>query len=84
MPANTVKVDRSTRFGNPAKIGQAFEGDLVEDARHAVTIFRDQLRDCPDDYPSPEELRGKNVACWCGLDQPCHGDVWLELANPET
>lgn len=25
-------------------------------------------------------LRGKNVACWCPLNQPCHGDVLLELA----
>lgn len=29
-------------------------------------------------------LRGKNVACWCGLDAPCHGDVYLELANAEV
>lgn len=28
-----------------------------------------------------EELRGKNLACWCPLDQPCHADVLLELAN---
>lgn len=27
------------------------------------------------------EIRGKNLACWCGLDQPCHADVLLELAN---
>lgn len=27
------------------------------------------------------ELRGKNLACWCPLDQACHGDVLLELAN---
>jgi hypothetical protein len=27
-------------------------------------------------------LRGKNLACFCGLDQPCHADVLLELANP--
>jgi hypothetical protein len=27
------------------------------------------------------ELRGKNLACWCGLDQACHADVLLELAN---
>lgn len=27
------------------------------------------------------ELRGKNLACWCRLDQPCHADVLLELAN---
>ncbi len=27
------------------------------------------------------DLRGKNVACWCELDRPCHADVLLELAN---
>jgi hypothetical protein len=26
-------------------------------------------------------LRGKNLACWCGGDHPCHADVLLELAN---
>lgn len=28
-----------------------------------------------------KHLRGKNLACWCPLDQPCHADVLLELAN---
>lgn len=34
------------------------------------------------------ELRGKNLACWCPLEDadgnhvPCHADVLLELANP--
>lgn len=27
------------------------------------------------------ELRGKDLACWCRSDQPCHCDVLLELAN---
>lgn len=27
------------------------------------------------------ELRGKNLACFCPLDQPCHADVLLRLAN---
>jgi len=27
------------------------------------------------------ELRGKNLACWCAPDAPCHADVLLELAN---
>lgn len=32
-----------------------------------------------------QALRGKNLACWCPLDQPCHADVLLELANqPEV
>ncbi len=26
-------------------------------------------------------LRGKNLACFCALDQPCHADVLLKLAN---
>lgn len=30
------------------------------------------------------ELRGKNLACWCPLDQPCHADVLLDLANREV
>jgi len=27
------------------------------------------------------ELAGRDLACWCDLDQPCHADVLLELAN---
>lgn len=27
------------------------------------------------------DLRGKNLACFCSLDSPCHADVLLELAN---
>ena len=38
-------------------------------------------------YPALDEiraeLRGKNLACFCPLDQPCHADVLLELANKE-
>lgn len=34
-------------------------------------------------WPKPDvsKLRGKNLACWCPLDQPCHADVLLKLAN---
>lgn len=28
-------------------------------------------------------LRGKDLACWCALDAPCHADVLLKLANEE-
>lgn len=27
-----------------------------------------------------QELAGRDVACWCPLDEACHGDVLLELA----
>lgn len=26
-------------------------------------------------------VRGMNLACWCGLDQLCHVDTLIELAN---
>jgi hypothetical protein len=29
-----------------------------------------------------ETLTGRDLACWCALDQPCHADVLLALANP--
>ena len=28
------------------------------------------------------KLRGRDLMCFCPLDQPCHADVLLELANP--
>jgi hypothetical protein len=28
------------------------------------------------------DLTGRDLACWCPLDRPCHADVLLELANP--
>ena len=38
----------------------------------------------PDLTPDLAELRGKDLARWCPLDQPCHADVLLELANAEV
>ena len=35
----------------------------------------DRLRD------AVKAIRGKDLACWCPLDQPCHADVLLALAN---
>lgn len=36
-------------------------------------------------YPSVAEIRtelaGKNLACWCDLDMPCHADILLALSN---
>lgn len=30
---------------------------------------------------APQELRGKNLACWCAIGAACHADVLLEIAN---
>lgn len=71
MPENTVKVDRSTKWGNPFKPGKpsAFSGGRpVQDARHAFVLYRAVA---PDNEPlvtaAHGELSGKNLACWCSL-----------------
>lgn len=28
-----------------------------------------------------EELKGKNLACWCATNEPCHADILLNIAN---
>lgn len=37
----------------------------------------------PNRYPQTiiRDLRGKNLACLCELDQPCHADSLLAIAN---
>jgi hypothetical protein len=89
MPPNTVKVDRATKWGNPFCIGDrvhrgpAFSGrdEIVGDAQHACHLFRRHLFNLRSADELIRPLRGKNLACWCGLDDPCHADVLLELAN---
>lgn len=51
---------------------------LVEDQAQAVEMFERLMKANPWDV---EELRGKNLACWCKPGTPCHADVLLRLAN---
>jgi hypothetical protein len=136
---DAVKVDRTTKWGNPFRLGKreglacvpgAMTGETWEyedrisaaGMRHdffhpdgrvtactireltrseAVMLFREQLtgdaphiRDIEKYGPGLRwqgsrltvadvraELAGKNLACWCPLDQPCHADVLLAVAN---
>lgn len=92
-----VNCARPGRWGNRWKLGDrqidwVFAGDRpIETQEQVVAAFRKQyltalsstigdvskhLREALD-----EELRGKNLACWCGPDAHCHADVLLELAN---
>lgn len=90
MPENTVKVDRSTRWGNPfvpGKPGGLYTAKVV-DRRHAWQLYRSIACDIPALVADARaQLRGKNIGCWCPLpDNPydpdeCHGAVLLEIAN---
>ncbi|MCR6672181.1 MAG: DUF4326 domain-containing protein [Devosia ginsengisoli] len=80
MPENTVKVDRSTRFGNPYQAGADGDGDRA----HLASLYRAYLAR-PEQAALVDDiralLRGRNLACWCPLDDCCHADVLLEVAN---
>jgi hypothetical protein len=91
IPENTVKVDRSTKWGNP------FRPNRSRDKAYCAKLFEYLAGGyfCLCDDPDPEvqraylrmakenigQLRGKNLACWCPLSAPCHADVLLKAAN---
>jgi hypothetical protein len=53
-------------------------------ATWAVSLFRAFVLSSQDLAATlRRELRGKNLACFCAPDKPCHADVLLELANPD-
>jgi hypothetical protein len=85
MPDGAVNVTRPGDYGNPFRIGEtevvAGMGVLVTRAL-AVELFRAYLATRPGWRAQlRDELHGKDLVCWCPLDQPCHADVLLELAN---
>ena len=88
MPPNTVKVDRSTKWGNPFVVGKpgGLYAAKVMDRRHAYHLYKSIASEIPDLVRDARaELRGKNLACWCPNDDPyedcCHAAVLLEIAN---
>lgn len=81
-----VKVDRSTKWGNPFKVGQSLDLLTRPSAVMAVESFRNTVlagRWGLLDFTGSElaQLRGKDLACWCRPGEPCHADVLIEFAN---
>lgn len=93
LPAGAISVARPGPFGNPFRFSAAIEAGYTREG--AVAAFEDWLAGNPWACPSDDtydlrrkvilsrlnDLRGKDLACWCPLDQPCHADVLLRLAN---
>jgi len=92
LPVGAVYVGRPSKWGNPFKAekgkacgcrsaGECTHGGMT--AQEAVDLYREislpaKIKIRGHDI---EELRGKDLACWCPLDQPCHADVLLVAAN---
>lgn len=95
-PAGVLYVGRPGRFGNPwewmtfGREGAVdlyrrwLAGELSESEQRSLGLDIDgdrverQRRRILDGLA---ELRGHDLGCWCPLDQPCHADALLELAN---
>lgn len=79
MPVTYCEVRYMTR----AEIVELYKRCLLGDVppavvaaygrRNPVGVTVDQVR---------AELAGKTLACWCHIDDECHADVLLEIANP--
>ena len=76
-PDGAIVVARPTRWGNPFPV-------IDGNREFAVVLYRSwltlhpQARHLRDDLAT---LAGHDLACWCPLDQLCHADVLLRLAN---
>lgn len=78
LPADAVHVARPSRWGNPYRIEA---GSAVTDRQTAVSLFEIFMKTGDGRHWNLEPLRGRDLACWCPLDEPCHADVLLRLAN---
>jgi hypothetical protein len=97
MPEGAVYVGRPTKWGNPWRPVEVSPGLWAAESggqrNGRFPNRRLALQWCVvgyrtfgplDDITSEDvraELAGRDLACWCPLDQPCHADVLLQLAN---
>lgn len=74
LPEGAVKIDRSTKWGNPYIIGvDGTREEVVEKFRNDTLLIAANIR---------RNFAGvKYVACWCKENEICHGDVYCEIVN---
>jgi hypothetical protein len=79
MPEGAVYVGRPTIWGNNFSVKEYGRDLALLNFRMRVDGLR-KIR-ALDTVMNVRFLRGKDLACWCPLDQPCHADILLEIAN---
>ncbi len=87
---DAVIVARPSIWGNPFTVGsptpiyERHRWPEKHTRETAVEAYREMIARTPHMWAFElRRLAGKDLACWCPLDQPCHADVLLELANPK-
>ncbi len=89
LPTGCIYVGRPSKWGNPYAMGGVTLAGITagpQTRSDVVEMFRANF---VNEGLDATELRGKDLACWCPLEDgeenrvPCHADVLLELANRE-
>lgn len=79
-----MSVARPTKWGNPFKVGAPHpDHGRPMNSVEAVELYRLHIGPMgAGEIPLQElaELIGRDLACFCPLDRPCHADVLLEAA----
>lgn len=72
----------TTRDVGPLGSGEIASVVEIADREQAVTMYTAWMKSClAAKSIDLSPLRGKNLACFCPLDEPCHRNVLLVLAN---
>lgn len=69
-----VLVARPSRWGNPYSIDEYGR-------EQAIDMYERWLLDNDELLAQLPSLRGRRLACYCKLNEPCHADVLARLAN---
>src|SRR5438094_7919701 len=83
MPANAIYVGRPTVWENPYVVGSELMNGETLTAEKAVALYEQHLADNFSERDIRHWLHDKDLACWCALDEPCHADVLLRIANSQ-
>lgn len=85
---NPFVVGQLLRFSTPTPFdkqardrGDWFTWQKTITRELAVQMYRTYVIAAGFEPQIRAELAGRDLACWCPLDQPCHADVLLELAD---
>ncbi len=78
LPEGVLVVTRPTKWGNPHPLSL---GRAEAVRRYREDLFEGRLGITVQDVK--RELRGRDLACYCPLDGPCHADVLIEVANED-
>ncbi len=74
-PADAVVVARPTKWHNPYRVSEYGRAE-------ALQLYRAYLDEHPDVVAEARRaLAGRDLACWCPLDVPCHADILLSAVN---